>query len=136
MVELERESFPCVSFCPTGQKRHTIKEDLPRDAQLVAEEIDAQINSLGAVGGPMRAEVAAAVFYCGKGAYLVGRFRTGGHGIPRARALLNPPQGIVVDAVLLREREVSILFSFTRSYFHTEVDRPYDMVRFLRSIMP
>ena len=87
-------------------------------------------------GGPIRAEVAAAVFYRGKGAYLVGRIRSGAHSIPLALALLNPPQGIVVDAVLLREREVSILFSFTRSYFHIEVERPYDMVRFLRSIMP
>jgi len=111
-------------------------EDLPRDAQRVAERIDAQIEALGASREPMRAEVAAAVFYRGKGAYLVGRIRSGAHSIPLALALLNTPQGIILDAVLLREREVSILFSFTRSYFHIEVDRPYDMVRFLRSIMP
>src|SRR4051812_7749788 len=111
-------------------------ENLPRDAQLVAEKIDAKINALGAAGGPIRAELAAAVFYRGKGAYLVGRIRSGAQSIPLALALLNAPQGIFVDAVLLREREVSILFSFTRSYFHIEVERPYDMVRFLRSIMP
>jgi isocitrate dehydrogenase kinase/phosphatase len=50
--------------------------------------------------------------------------------------LLNTPQGVIIDAVLLREREVSILFSFTRSYFHVDVERLYDLVRFLRSIMP
>jgi isocitrate dehydrogenase kinase/phosphatase len=111
-------------------------ENLPRDAQLVAEKIDAKIDALGAAGGPIRAELAAAVFYRGKGAYLVGRIRNGAQSIPLALALLNAPQGIFVDAVLLREREVSILFSFTRSYFHIEVERPYDMVRFLRSIMP
>jgi isocitrate dehydrogenase kinase/phosphatase len=43
---------------------------------------------------------------------------------------------VVVDAVLLTENEVSILFSFTRSYFHVDVARPYDLVRFLRRLMP
>jgi isocitrate dehydrogenase kinase/phosphatase len=38
--------------------------------------------------------------------------------------------------VLLDENDVSILFSFTRSYFHVDVDRPYDLIRFLRTIMP
>ncbi len=43
---------------------------------------------------------------------------------------------MIVDAVLLHEEEVSVLFSFTRSYFHVEVDRPYDVVGFLKSLMP
>jgi isocitrate dehydrogenase kinase/phosphatase len=37
---------------------------------------------------------------------------------------------------LLDEDEVSILFSFARSYFHVAIDRPYDLVRFLKTIMP
>jgi isocitrate dehydrogenase kinase/phosphatase len=110
--------------------------NLSRDAQLVAERIDAQLAVLGVAGGAICVEVATAVFYRGKGAYLVGRIRSGAQSVPLALALLNPPQGVIVDAALLREREVSILFSFTRSYFHIDVARPYDMVRFLRSIMP
>jgi len=51
-------------------------------------------------------------------------------------ALLNSPAGMVVDAVLLDEKEVSILFSFTRSYFHVNVGRPAELVSFLKSIMP
>jgi isocitrate dehydrogenase kinase/phosphatase len=51
-------------------------------------------------------------------------------------ALLHLPDGIIVDAVLLDEDDVSILFSFTRSYFHVVVDRPYDLINFLRSILP
>ena len=43
---------------------------------------------------------------------------------------------MVLDAVLLTENQVSILFSFARSYFHVDIDRPYDLVRFLRSLMP
>ena len=39
-------------------------------------------------------------------------------------------------AVLLREREVSILFSFTRSYFHVECPHPAALVAFLKTLMP
>jgi len=31
---------------------------------------------------------------------------------------------------------VSIIFSFAHSYFHIEVERPYDLVHFLKSIIP
>jgi isocitrate dehydrogenase kinase/phosphatase len=111
-------------------------KDLACDARRVADRIDAHFQALGAVHGPIRTEVATSIFYRGKGAYLVGRICRSTTVIPLALALLNTPQGVIVDAVLLREHEVSILFSFTRSYFHVEVERPYDMVRFLGSIMP
>ena len=38
--------------------------------------------------------------------------------------------------VLTDEDDVSVLFSFTRSYFHVVVDRPHDLITFLRSILP
>jgi len=31
---------------------------------------------------------------------------------------------------------VSIVFSFTRSYFHVEVDHPHEVIDFLKSIIP
>jgi len=43
---------------------------------------------------------------------------------------------VVVDAVLLSGDEVSIVFSFARSYFFVEMDRPGEMVDWLLSIMP
>ena len=43
---------------------------------------------------------------------------------------------MVVDAVLTRPEDLRVLFSFTRSYFHVDTGRPYDLVRFLRSLMP
>jgi len=66
----------------------------------------------------------------------VGRFFCGSDQFPLVLALLNTPRGIVVDAVLLNEDEVSILFSFTRSYFHVDVQGPSGLVSFLKSIMP
>jgi isocitrate dehydrogenase kinase/phosphatase len=110
--------------------------NLQRDACLVADELDARWLALGAACQLERVEMVTAIFYRNKGAYLVGRGWCGKQIIPFVLALLNPPQGISVDAVLLHEHAVSILFSFTRSYFHVDVERPYDLVHFLRSIMP
>jgi isocitrate dehydrogenase kinase/phosphatase len=111
-------------------------EDLPRDAQLAAARIDDHILALGAQCRLLRAEIITSVFYRNNGAYLVGRIRSDAQVVPLVLALLNTPQGVIIDAVLLHEGDVSILFSFTRSYFHVDLERPYDMVRFLRSIMP
>ena len=111
-------------------------QDIERDVQLVTEEINAQLRKIKALRVAERAEMVKSVFYRGKGAYLVGRIYSGPHLIPLVLALINTPRGIVIDAVLLTEDEVSILFSFTRSYFHVEVDRPYDLAHFLKSIMP
>ena len=44
--------------------------------------------------------------------------------------------GLLVDAVLLAEDDVSIVFSYTRSYFHVDLERVAEAVVFLRSIMP
>jgi isocitrate dehydrogenase kinase/phosphatase len=111
-------------------------QDLAADAERVAERICARIEEMGPAVRLLRLEVVRSVFYREMGAYLVGRLVTDGGGVPMALALLNPPAGVTVDAVLLSETAVSILFSFTRSYFHVAVPRPSDMVGFLRSILP
>ncbi len=111
-------------------------EDLQRDSQAVAEQVDNHLMKTAASPGIDRTEMINSVLYRGKGAYLVGRFFSGSDQFPLVLALLNTPGGIVVDAVLLHENEVSILFSFTRSYFHVDVKKPAELVGFLKSIMP
>src|SRR6185503_2751658 len=76
------------------------------------------------------------VFYRGTAAYVVGRMRVGGVLLPLVFAFLHPDEGIVTDAVLMHPNEVSIVFSFTRSYFHVDADRPHLTISVLRSIMP
>jgi len=51
-------------------------------------------------------------------------------------ALKNTDSGVLVDAVMLAEDDVSIVFSFTRSYFHVDLERVGEAVVFLKSIMP
>jgi isocitrate dehydrogenase kinase/phosphatase len=111
-------------------------EDLRRDAQLVAAKIEDHLNTAGSSSAIRQAHMVTSVLYRGKGAYLVGRFFSDADQFALVLALLNTPGGIVVDAVLLHEDEVSILFSFTRSYFHVDVKRPAELVGFLKSIMP
>lgn len=111
-------------------------EDRERDAALVAAAIENKLKSIGALRVITQVEMVRPIFYRGKAAYLLGRFFSGIHVLPLVLALFHTEDGVLVDAVLLEENAVSILFSFARSYFHVNVERPYDLILFLRSIMP
>ena len=110
--------------------------DLEGDAGDVGARLRRRLEEAGATRVIDRVEVLGPVFYRGRAAYVVGRFTSGSEAFPLVIALEHRDDGVVVDAVLTHENEVSILFSFTRSYFHVDTGRPYDIVRFLRRIMP
>jgi isocitrate dehydrogenase kinase/phosphatase len=111
-------------------------EDLARDAALSAAKLDA---ALARAWGNSRfdsLEMLRPVFFRSKGAYLVGRVRREDRARPLVVALLNRDGRVIVDAVLADEDEASIVFSFTRSYFHVESPRPAALVAFLKALMP
>ena len=109
---------------------------LEEDAAQIAEAIERHLQDT-AQGEPVESiEVARPLFYRGKGAYIVGRVRTFTHTSPLMICMSNGEAGAYVDAVLLTENEVSIMFSFARSYFHVNTDEPSAIVRFLKTIMP
>ncbi|HUS14584.1 MAG TPA: bifunctional isocitrate dehydrogenase kinase/phosphatase [Chloroflexia bacterium] len=110
--------------------------DLDENAARVADQIDAHLTATGHADPIHIIELAKPVFYRGKGAYLVGRICSDTGHIPLVLALLHVDSRIAVDAVLLTEDEVSIIFSFARSYFHVELEKPRAMVQFLKSILP
>ena len=110
--------------------------DPDRDAGLAAREIEAYWEAGKAPLPAEEIEVLDAVFYRRKGAYVVGRVRGGNRVMPMVLALVHRPAGLAVDAVLLTEAEVSMVFSFTRSYFHADVPRPAEVIDFLRSLLP
>lgn len=111
-------------------------QNIEDDAQQVADKIESYLQKMGASGKIDAIDMAHSVFYRGMGAYLIGRIYSGPVLVPLAIALLNTADGVVVDGVLLNPDDVSILFSFTRSYFHVEVERPYDLIHFLKTILP
>lgn len=110
--------------------------DLEGNVAEVTSRIESRLTEAGGLPVVDRAEVVRSLFYRGQAAYVVGLLHSGSQRIPLAIALRNSRAGVVVDAVLLTENEVSILFSFTRSYFHVDVTRAYDLVWFLRKLMP
>lgn len=83
-----------------------------------------------------RFEVLKNVFYRGGAAYIVGRIIVEGDTTPFAVALISNKVEIYVDAVLLGEKDVSILFSFTRSYFFVDLDQPHTLIKFLSQLLP
>ena len=75
------------------------------------------------------------VFYRNKGAYLVGRMSKGNVHIPVVVPLLQTEDGVSVDTILLTRDEISVVFSFTRSYFFVDCTNPVDLVQFLKPLM-
>ena len=111
--------------------------DRNADAALIAKTISqyARIH-LEDYGDFKRFEFIDSVFFQSARAYLVGRMVQQNQVSPLVIALRNTEQGIRVDAVLQSEEEVSIVFSYTRSYYFAEPRSVVGAVRFLHSILP
>src|SRR5207237_8948148 len=88
----------------------------------------------------LRLEMIGNAFYRGRGAYLVGRpFRDRDDQNPGAIALCLRHEAeaeLDLDALLIGETDLAILFSFTRAYFRFDTACPYVLVRSLRELMP
>jgi isocitrate dehydrogenase kinase/phosphatase len=110
--------------------------DLDKSIAHVAAEVQAHLGADGARREVERIEVIRPVFYQISRAYVVGRVVGRGFLTPLVIALKNTDDGMLVDAVMLAEDDVSIVFSFTRSYFHVDLERVAEAVVFLKSIMP
>lgn len=82
-------------------------------------------------------QVLGSLFFRSKAAYIVARVING----DQTQALVIPllqddAREIYVDTALLRRKDVSIVFSFSRAYFMVDMEVPSAYVTFLTSIMP
>jgi isocitrate dehydrogenase kinase/phosphatase len=112
-------------------------EDLERDARLAGQAIRASLDGPAGGAAEVVIETIQSIFFRQKLAYIVGRARlSGGSLLPLVIVLGHTERGIAVDAVLTKESEMSIVFSFTRSHFHVETGCPRDLVVFLKECMP
>jgi isocitrate dehydrogenase kinase/phosphatase len=111
-------------------------KDISGDAGLVTAALHRELRLDEPGRGLEDIQVLPMPFYRNKGAYLVGRVRTGSGVWPFLVAMVHPEGGIRVDAALFSSAEASIVFSFTRSYFHVAADRPRALVAFLLTIIP
>lgn len=111
-------------------------EDLSADVEMATERIEARLWREWYRPTWDRIEVLKAVFYRNKGAYVVGRIWKHDQLVPLLIALLNTEKGIYVDAVLMNTNEISIVFSFARSYFLVDEAWPQGLIKFLKTVIP
>ncbi len=112
-------------------------EDLPRDLARLEAQLRTNLPDWVCKDPELCIELFSSVLYRNKGAYLVGRIYTRDEQWPLVIPLLHREQrGIQVDALITDEAEVSIIFSFTRSYFMVDVAIPAEFVGFLKRILP
>jgi len=134
---LNRGSLPLLFEDLLGDLRfHSPWKDFDRSVGHVAAEVAAHLATLGERRTLTRLDMIRPVFYQMTRAFLVGRITGRGFTVPLVIALKNTESGIHVDAVMLAEADVSIVFGFTRSYFHVDLDRVGEAVVFLKSLLP
>ncbi len=81
-------------------------------------------------------ELLQSVFYRERRAYLVGRVFGASRFSPLVIVLTHDDEGIVADAVLTERDSMGVLFGYTRSYFHVDLETVGDAVVFLRTLLP
>ncbi|HIZ50081.1 MAG TPA: bifunctional isocitrate dehydrogenase kinase/phosphatase [Candidatus Pseudomonas excrementavium] len=131
--------------CLTGLARQILDQyafdapwaDFERDCQLIVRCLRQGLPDWAQLDHGLTVELIQPVFYRNKGAYLVGRVLSQGEKWPFVLPLVHrEKEGISVDTVITDESEVSIIFSFTRSYFMVDVAVPVEMIGFLKRLLP
>ncbi|MGV8920115.1 MAG: bifunctional isocitrate dehydrogenase kinase/phosphatase [Pseudomonas sp.] len=111
--------------------------DLPADLLRLEAQLRENLPDWVCKDPLLSVELFSSVLYRNKGAYLVGRIFTLDEQWPLVIPLLHREgQGIQIDALITDESEVSIIFSFTRSYFMVDVPVPAEFIGFLKRILP
>jgi isocitrate dehydrogenase kinase/phosphatase len=115
---------------------HSPWRDFDRSVAHVAAEVMRHLKDINERRTVLKVEIIRPVFYQVSRAYIVGRIVGREFLVPLVIALKNTDGGVLVDAVMQSEGDVSIVFSFTKSYFHVDLDRVGEAVLFLKSMMP
>jgi len=111
-------------------------KDFDRSVAYVTAEVNAYCEQAAERRIVQQVEIIRPVFYQMTRAYLVGRVQGRDWMLPLVIALKNTDRGVLVDAVMMREEDVSIVFGFARSYFHVDLERVGEAVVFLKSMLP
>lgn len=110
-------------------------KDLDGDIEKIGQQILIRLKQRFGKSDIDHVDMVRPVFYRNKGAYMVGRMSKGNVHIPIVVPLLQDAGGVTVDTILLTRQEISVVFSFTRSYFFVNCTNPVDLVQFLKPLM-
>ena len=82
-------------------------------------------------------QVLGSAFYRNKAAYVLGKIVNGHQELPFAVPVLHDENGrLALDAIVLEEERISVLFSLSRAYFMVDMEVPSGYVEFLRTMTP
>ena len=116
-------------------------EDLDRDVASIEGAITRHLQPQFDVTRPgLELQVLEHHLFRNKASYIVGRLYVDGDQMPFVLPLLHNDSpdkpAVYVDAFLFGPDQVSLLFSFTRSYFMVDASVPSQYVLFLQQLMP
>ena len=129
LVKLVGQVLDDVAFeLPWAYRRRDVRNIITGLYQALSDRSVATIESV---------DVLKWVFYRNKAAYLVGRILYCDGVQPFVLPVLNNEKGgLYVDTLLCDNDDVSILFSFTRSYFMVDARYPSECIEFLYTLLP
>jgi len=112
-------------------------QDLRRDVRRLETVIVQQRGKNWKAHPNFQIHALSSLFFRSKAAYVVGRIINGDQVQPLVIPLLLDGQHrVYVDTALMKRKDVSVVFSFSRAYFMVDMEVPSAYVRFLLSIMP
>ncbi len=112
-------------------------ENLRRDVRYLERAMLEQRSTGWKAKPNYQIQVLGSPFFRNKGAYIVGRLINGDTRQPFVIPVLrNQEETMTVDALLTQQKDVAVLFSFSRAYFLGDMEVPSAYVSFLLSIMP
>ena len=116
-------------------------EDIDRDVANVVARIEQELGDQFDLDNPqLQLQMLEHHFYRNKAVYVVGRLVVGDQQIPLVLPMLHNENldepRIFIDAALFGSDLVSLLFSFTRTYFMVDAPTPSQYVLFLQQLMP
>ncbi|MFZ9345500.1 MAG: bifunctional isocitrate dehydrogenase kinase/phosphatase [Burkholderiaceae bacterium] len=112
-------------------------DDISRDLRFIRRAIGERLERPWHSQADLQIHVLRSLFFRNKGAYLIGRIVNDGDPIPFAVPIMRNRQGrVYIDTVLFQPEQISVLFSFARSYFMVDMEVPSAYVQFLRTLLP
>lgn len=112
-------------------------EDLHRDLRNIVRGLRKHFPRPLRARPSLQIQVHGSLFFRNKGAYVVGRVINAHRELPFAVPILQNERGeLYLDALLVGESQLLVLFSFARAYFFVDMEVPAASVSFLRLLMP
>ena len=116
-------------------------EHLSRDVDGICRAIEKHLSGRFDLNCPgLELQVLEHHFFRNKASYIVGRLYADGEQMPFVLPMLHNDSStdpaVLVDAFVFGSDQVSLLFSFTRSYFMVDASIPSQYVLFLQQLMP